>query len=93
MIEYDPLLIAAMDEKQLLCQLIARTDLRNPKREGQVKSVQISAALEAKAVQFVAAIDGLGIPDLSSDLRSIINDFFGDGPITPVPAPVQEVIA
>lgn len=97
LISYDPTTVGAMDVKELLVQLVARSDLTQPKREGEVRSSEASSALKAKSLTFLAKINTLGLPELSKDLTEIISFFFSPdggytiGEVPPVPAPTEVI--
>lgn len=90
-IEYDADKLAAMEVKQLLCQLIAREDLRRPNRESHLNARAVSKALELRSMAYLAKVTELNVPQLESDLKAIITAFFANGdviagvPAAPIP--------
>jgi len=76
-IVYDPAVIAAMSTELLLCQMIARMDMRTPKREESIRAKEILEELELKARGFAAEISELGVPSLQKDLDLIVEKYFG----------------
>jgi len=71
-ITYDIEELGSMKTEELLIQIIARQDLRMPKREHQLNAKLLHNEAVARANEFLAEIESVGIPDLSETVRSVI---------------------